>query len=124
MPYTDRQTIGVLALLFDGRPAGSQQSAALDSPESVWVVLATRPAAQAVKLPPVDGDVLPGVGSTVQIHLGRSDTWAPHTVVGYYAWNDLGGNDSLHRIFVRVRDADGHLNARLLKDVRKLNTPQ
>lgn len=48
---TGRQTMGVLALPFDGRPAGSQQSAALDSLNSGWVVLATRPAAQAVKLP-------------------------------------------------------------------------
>lgn len=79
------------------------------------------PAALAVKLPDVEGDVLPEVGSTVLIHLASSDTWVPRSVVGHYAWGDLGGNDSLHRIFVRVRDAEGHLNARLLKDVRKVD---
>ena len=83
---------------------------------------------RAVRLPEVEGDQLPALGSTVLIHLGSTDTWVPHTVAGYYAWGNLGGNDSLHRVFVRVRDADGYLNARLLKDVRKIDaqpaTPQ
>lgn len=72
----------------------------------------------AMPLDPVTGDQLPAIGSKVQIHLGRSDTWVEHDVVGYYVWGDLGGNQSLHRVFVRVRDADGYLNSRLLKEVR------
>lgn len=84
---------------------------------------------RAVRLPAVDGDELPALDSTILIHLGRSDTWAPHTVVGYYAWGNHAGDDSLHRVFVRVRDADGYLNARLLKNVRRVDaqpaeTPQ
>ena len=71
-------------------------------------------------LEPVYGDVLPQVGDKVLIHLGRSDRWVEHTVVGYYVWKDLGGDDSLHRVFVRVRSADGYLNARMLKDVRPI----
>ncbi|MCV4285043.1 DUF4406 domain-containing protein [Pseudomonas capsici] len=39
-----QQTMGVLAAPFDQRPTGSPQSAALDSPNSQWVVLARRPA--------------------------------------------------------------------------------
>lgn len=69
-------------------------------------------------LPPAHGDVLPEIGTKVLIHLGRSERWVEHTVVGYYVWKDLGGNDSLHRVFVRVKDSEGHLNARMLKDVR------
>lgn len=71
-------------------------------------------------LDPVHGDVLPQVGDKVLIHLGRAERWVQHTVVGYYVWKDLGGSDSLHRVFVRVRSADGYLNARMLKDVRPL----
>lgn len=71
-------------------------------------------------LDPVFGDVLPQVGDKVLVHLGRSERWVEHTVVGYYVWKDLGGSDSLHRVFVRVKDADGRLNARMLKDVRPL----
>lgn len=71
-------------------------------------------------LEPVYGDVLPQVGDKVLIHLGRSDRWVEHTVVGCYVWKGLGGDDSLHRVFVRVRSADGYLNARMLKDVRPL----
>lgn len=66
----------------------------------------------------VNGDVLPQVGDKVLIHLGRSDRWVEHTVVGYYVWKDLAGDDSLHRVFVRVKDSEGNLNARMLKDVR------
>lgn len=69
-------------------------------------------------LTPVHGDQLPPIGSKVLIHLASCDDWVEHTVVGYYAWGDLDGNEYLRRVFVRVRDADGHLNARLLKDVR------
>jgi hypothetical protein len=66
----------------------------------------------------VEGDLLPPVGARVLIHLARQDAWVEHTVTGYCAWGDFGGNDSLHRVFVRVVDADGYSNARLLKDVR------
>lgn len=69
-------------------------------------------------LPPVDGDLLPPIGSKVLIHLGREDKWAEHTVVGYYAWGNHGLDQKVYRVFVRVRDAEGYLNARLLSDVR------
>ena len=69
-------------------------------------------------LPPVVGDVLPPIGSKVGIRLGGSDDWVEHTVAGYYAWPDLDGSGWLHRVFVRVKDANGFLNSRLLKDVR------
>lgn len=83
------------------------------------VRLACSPTAcSAVALDPVEGDKLPPVGSKVLIHLGREDAWVEHTVTGYYAWGDLDGNEHLHRVFVRVVDAEGYLNARLLKDVR------
>lgn len=70
------------------------------------------------KLAPVDGDLLPAVGSKVFIHLARSDSWAEHMVVGYYAWDNHGLDKNVHRIFVRVRDSQGYLNARLLNDIR------
>ncbi len=70
------------------------------------------------KLDPVHGDLLPAVGSKVFIHLGRSDSWAEHTVVGYYAWDNHGLDKNVHRVFVRVRDSQGYLNARLLNDIR------
>lgn len=69
-------------------------------------------------LEPVTGDILPKVGSRVLIHLGRQDEWVEHAVTGYYVWGDLGGNESLHRVFVRVVDDAGFPNARLLNDVR------
>jgi hypothetical protein len=72
----------------------------------------------AAPLDAVDGDQLPPIGSNVLIHLGRPDAWVEHTVAGYYAWGDLGGNENLSRVFVRVRDEAGCLNARLLKDVK------
>lgn len=70
-----------------------------------------------VALPPVEGDKLPAVGTRVFIHLARSDAWVLHTVVGYYVWPSLsrGGN---WRVFVRVKDDDGHLNARALDDIQ------
>lgn len=70
------------------------------------------------ELEPVTGDQLPPVGAKVLIHLARQDEWVEHTVVGYYAWKDLGGDANLHRVFVRVVDANGYENARLLCDVR------
>jgi hypothetical protein len=71
----------------------------------------------AEPLEPVHGDVLPPIGSKVLIHLASCDEWIEHTVAGYYAWGDLDGDEYLHRVFVRVRDSAGYLNARLLKDV-------
>ena len=75
------------------------------------------PVVPEVALPPVEGDKLPVVGAKVFIHLARSDTWVLHTVVGYYVWPSLsrGGN---WRVFIRVKDDDGHLNARALDDIQ------
>lgn len=69
-------------------------------------------------LPPVDGDLLPPIGSKVLFHLAREDEWVEHTVVGYYVWGNHGLDQNVHRVFVRARDADGYLNARLLSNVR------
>jgi hypothetical protein len=44
VPELDCATTGVLAVEFDRRPAGSSQTAALDSPQSMWTVIAKRPA--------------------------------------------------------------------------------
>lgn len=76
-----------------------------------WTPPETKP------LPPVEGDVLPAIGSTVLIHLARSDSWVPHKVVGYYVWPPLkpGGG---WRVNVRVENRNGYLNARPLEDVR------
>lgn len=74
-----------------------------------------------VKLPildPVDGNVLPEINQTVWIHLNSMNDWYPHKVVGYYVWNDLGKNEFLHRVFVRVEDENGVPNSRILRDVR------
>lgn len=76
------------------------------------------------QLPPVEGDVLPPINSRVLIHLNSSDSWVPHTVVGYYVWPDRNGSTSLHRVNVRVRSDDGYLNARMLSDIRPMpSTP-
>lgn len=91
--------------------AARQQHAAQDA-------LQQRLAEAEKKLDPVDGDLLPAVGSKVLIHLARSDSWAEHTVVGYYAWDNHGLDKNVHRVFVRVRDSQGYLNARLLNDIR------
>lgn len=71
-------------------------------------------------LEPVHGDILPAIGSTVFIHLGGSNSWFQHTVVGYYVWPGPDGDKSLNRVFIRVRDSEGFLNSRLLKDVRTM----
>lgn len=73
------------------------------------------------KLDPVEGDLLPAIGEKVLIHLSSSDSWVEHRVVGYYVWGDLGRNTGLHRVFVRVVDSDGLPNARLLRDVRRID---
>lgn len=68
----------------------------------------------------VDGDLLPAIGEKVLIHLNSSDSWVEHRVVGYYVRGDLGRNTGFHRVFVRVVDSNGYLNARLLQDVRRI----
>lgn len=73
-------------------------------------------------LPPVEGDILPAVGSKVLIHLASQDAWVEHTVVGYYVWPNHGLAPRVFRVFVRVRDADGYLNARSLEDIRHPET--
>lgn len=77
-------------------------------------------AAHPVAVAPVDGDLLPAIGDTVLIHLSSPEGWFPHRVVGYYVWKDHGGSKSLHRVFVRVADVDGHLNARPLDAIRRV----
>lgn len=72
------------------------------------------------ELTPVDGDQLPPIGSKVFIHLSSLNDWVEHTVVGYYVWPALDGvSETYHRVNVRVRDAEGFPNARLLRDVRR-----
>lgn len=71
-------------------------------------------------LEPVEGDLLPPVGSKVLIHLASPDAWVEHTVAGYYVWGDLSGDKHLHRVFVRVVSDGGYPNARLLCDVKPL----
>lgn len=77
----------------------------------------------AEPLDPVAGDLLPPVRAKVLIHFARQDAWIEHTVVGYYVWGALShqvkeGEKNAHRVFVRVKDADGYDNARLLSEVR------
>jgi len=72
-------------------------------------------------LDPVDGDLLPRIGSEVLIHLARQNEWVKHTVAGYYVWGDHKGDPWLQRVFVRVRSEGGHLNARMLCEVRKMD---
>jgi hypothetical protein len=76
-------------------------------------------------LEPVSGDLLPPIGSTVQIHLNSRNAWVDHTVVGYYVYGALAhqvkgdpAQSNAHRVFVRVVDAEGTPNARLLSEVR------
>lgn len=68
-----------------------------------------------------NGDVLPQIGETVLIHLARQNEWVPHQVVGYFAWPSHCGTYSLSRLFIRVRDANGLTNARLLYDVLRMD---
>ncbi|MDR9847083.1 hypothetical protein [Herbaspirillum huttiense] len=83
------------------------------------------PAEFECDMEPVSGDILPAVGTKVLIHLARADKWVEHTVVGYYVHQALshqvkGKVEDAHvwRVFVRVRDKEGFLNARLLSDIR------
>lgn len=79
--------------------------------------------AEVPRLGKVEGDVLPPIGENVFIYLASRNEWVKHKVVGYYVWKDLKGQDHLHRVFVRVIDEDGILNARLLSDVRRVPLP-
>lgn len=71
------------------------------------------------QLAPVHGDVLPSIGDTVYFKLASSEIWEPYTVAGFYAWQDLKLDPSLHRVFVRGISPTGSENSRLLKDVRR-----
>jgi hypothetical protein len=71
---------------------------------------------RSVALPPIDGDMLPPIGAVVQIHLASADAWVDHTVVGYYVWPPVANSGV--RVHVRVADAEGYLNARLLTEVQ------
>jgi hypothetical protein len=75
---------------------------------------------------PVDHDLLPPLGSKVLIHLANQDAWVEHTVTGYYVWPALKhqikkGEKDTHRVFVRVKDAWGYDNARLLSEVKAVS---
>ena len=67
---------------------------------------------------PVTGDILPPLDSKVLIHLNSINKWVEHTVVGYYVHESIPKKERAWRVFVRVRDAEGILNARLLSDIR------
>jgi Lar family restriction alleviation protein len=98
------------------------------APIAIAALAASAPAAAGVQeLEPVEGDLLPPVGSKVLIHLGRQDAWVEHTVSGYYVWGALShqikeGEKNAHRVFVRVKDAQGYDNARLLSEVLPVST--
>lgn len=68
-------------------------------------------------LDPVEGDLLPSLGSIVEIHLNSLDAWVPHLVVGYYVWPAIGASGV--RVNVQVVDRKGYPNARALADVRR-----
>ena len=84
-----------------------------------WLLLSN--AGQAPQLKSEPDDVLPPIGAEVQIHLGSLNKWVTHTVVGYCAWPSHGGDATLQRVSVRVCDQNGVPNARLLRDVRRLD---
>lgn len=74
----------------------------------------------AMPLKPEDHDELPPLGSKVEIHLASTDSWVEHTVVGYYVWTGSAAyGGTAWRVFVRVMDANGYLNARDLSSVRR-----
>lgn len=64
------------------------------------------------KLDPVQGDILPPLGSRVMIHFSSIKKWVPVTVVGYFAYDDP------LRVFVRTQDDAGVLNARGIQSIR------
>lgn len=92
-----------------------------DSEDELYTALIQAAGMSPKPLEPVHDDLLPQLGSKVLIHLASCDKWVEHTVAGFYVWGDLAGDPSLQRVFIRVLDQDGIVNARLLKDVRQLN---
>lgn len=92
-----------------------------DSEDELYTALIQAAGMSPKPLEPVHDDLLPQLGSKVLIHLASCDKWVEHTVAGFYVWGDLAGDPSLQRVFIRVLDQDGIVNARLLKDVRKLD---
>lgn len=105
------------------------ESASTKYGRPVVPVIALSVAQQAVvpaEREPVDHDLLPPLGSKVLIHLARQDAWVEHTVTGYYVWPALKhqikeGEKDAHRVFVRVKDAQGYDNARLLSEVKAVS---
>lgn len=68
-------------------------------------------------LVPIEGDLLPVLGSRVYIRHARDDLAHACTVTGYYAWGDLGGNPRLHRVSVRLAyEVGGISQSRMLCD--------
>lgn len=53
-------------------------------------------------LEPVEGDLLPPVGSRVYIRHARDNNAHACTVTGYYVWEAFDGHAWLHRVFVRM----------------------
>lgn len=73
---------------------------------------------------PVEGDLLPAIGSRVLIHLASNDAWVEHTVTGFYVWGALANvSPAYSRVFVNVVSDDGYPNAWLLADVRPATKP-
>ena len=70
------------------------------------------------------GNVLPEPNEIVHIHLASTGAWHPYRVRGFYAWPDLGGNQSLHRVFVDLVSDTGAANSRLLCDIRRNYVPE
>jgi hypothetical protein len=70
-------------------------------------------------LPPIEGNVLPAVGSRVLIHLASLDDWVENTVVGYYVLPGLV-DPTQYRINIQVMDDQGYLNARSLDSIKSV----
>lgn len=78
-------------------------------------MLSNDPLAEALE--PVEGDILPPLGSQVYIELASSNRRQRVSVVGYYVWRGLKDQGAHARVFVRVKDEHGIPNARLLEDI-------
>ena len=63
-----------------------------------------------------DSKTLPEIGTKVQIHNERTNSWITHTVVGYYPAYD--GQNKPQRVFVRVADSSGFLTAREVSQLK------
>jgi hypothetical protein len=61
-----------------------------------------KPSLESVDLEPVEGDLLPAIGSRVFILHARDNLAHACTVKGFYAWGDLSGSRNLQRVFVRL----------------------